>query len=195
MIGLISKFQYGEEGFSRGSTAPVQRTVADGPKLALALLHERREECPGAVPILAVHDEIVVECEETEAGGVEAWLEKAMVDGMEEVNNAPDPRRFGVPVEGEEPGSSIPNRQGLEVQVLRVSSPQGVYPPIILPQLCSEFYSGPIGGGLGRNESLLRRRGRYSLRRDRAAYPCGCMWLGAYAGHTAAWLRISVRRR
>ena len=63
VIGLISKFQYGEEGFSRGSTAPVQRTVADGPKLALALLHEWREECPGAVPILAVHDETVVECD------------------------------------------------------------------------------------------------------------------------------------
>ena len=99
MIDLISKFQYGEEGFSRGLTAPVQRTVADGPKLALALLHERREECPGAVPILAVHDEIVVECDEADAQQVEAWLEKAMVDGMDGLLNAPDVEGPRFPVE------------------------------------------------------------------------------------------------
>ena len=56
---------------------------------------------PGAVPILQVHDEIVVECDDTEAGRVEAWLKKAMIDGMEEVINTPDPGRFGVPVEVE----------------------------------------------------------------------------------------------
>ncbi len=40
--------------------------------MALALLWERRDECRGAVPILAVHDEIVVECDEGEAEKVEA---------------------------------------------------------------------------------------------------------------------------
>jgi DNA polymerase-1 len=73
----------------------------DGLKLAAALLHERREECPGATPILAVHDEIVVECEETEATEVEAWLKRAMVEGMEGTINAPDLGRSGVPVEVE----------------------------------------------------------------------------------------------
>jgi DNA polymerase-1 len=101
VIGLIGKFQYGEEGFSRGSTAPVQRTGADGPKLALGHLYERRDELPGAVPILAVHDEIVVECDEADAEEVEAWLEKAMVDGMDGVLNAPDVENSHAPVETE----------------------------------------------------------------------------------------------
>jgi DNA polymerase-1 len=68
--------------------SPVQGTGADGLKLALALLYERRGECPGAVPILAVHDEVVVECPEEQAEEVKDWLEKAMVDGMEEVLNS-----------------------------------------------------------------------------------------------------------
>jgi DNA polymerase I-like protein with 3'-5' exonuclease and polymerase domains len=83
------------------SEFPVQGTGADGPKLALALLHERRAECPGVVPILAVHDEIVVECDEADAQQVEAWLEKAMVDGMDGVLNAPDAEGPRVPVEVE----------------------------------------------------------------------------------------------
>jgi DNA polymerase I-like protein with 3'-5' exonuclease and polymerase domains len=74
-------------------------------KLALALLYERRHERLGALPILAVHDEIVVECDETEAGGVEAWLEKALVDGMDGVlNPGPDadqPDRVPVEVDVE----------------------------------------------------------------------------------------------
>jgi DNA polymerase-1 len=64
--------------------SPIQGTGADGLKLALALLWERRNDCPGAVPVLAVHDEIVVECDQGQAEEVEPWLEKAMVDGMEE---------------------------------------------------------------------------------------------------------------
>jgi DNA polymerase-1 len=78
--------------------APVQGTAADGMKMALALLWERRGECPGAVPILAVHDEIVVECDEVDAEKVGAWLKNAMVDGMSVVVNADEPR---VPVEVE----------------------------------------------------------------------------------------------
>jgi DNA polymerase I len=41
--------------------APVQGTGADGLKLALALLRERRGECPGAVPMLVCHDEVIVD--------------------------------------------------------------------------------------------------------------------------------------
>jgi DNA polymerase I len=62
---------------------PIQGACADGLKLALALLWERKDESPGAVPILAVHDEIVVECDEADKEKAEAWLEKAMIDGME----------------------------------------------------------------------------------------------------------------
>jgi DNA polymerase-1 len=61
---------------------PVQGTEADGAKLAMALLWERRGECPGAFPVLFVHDEIVVECDEAQAERATAWLRQAMLDGM-----------------------------------------------------------------------------------------------------------------
>jgi hypothetical protein len=54
-------------------------------KLALALLWEHREECPEAVPVIVCHDEIVVECDESDVKKVEAWLKKAMEDGIDEV--------------------------------------------------------------------------------------------------------------
>jgi DNA polymerase-1 len=78
---------------------PVQVTAADGLKLALALLWERRAECPGAVPVLVCHDEIVVECGAEQAVDAKAWLEKAMIEGMEAVLNGTD--EVGVPVEAE----------------------------------------------------------------------------------------------
>jgi DNA polymerase-1 len=60
----------------------VQGTGADGLKLALALLWERRDQAPGAFPVLAVHDEIVVEADAGQADAVAAWLKAAMVDAM-----------------------------------------------------------------------------------------------------------------
>jgi DNA polymerase-1 len=60
----------------------VQGTGADGLKAALALLWVRRAECPGAVPVLAVHDEIVVECDAGTADAAAGWLKQAMLDGM-----------------------------------------------------------------------------------------------------------------
>ena len=51
------------------------------------------------MPILAVHDEIVVECDEGDAEEVEAWLKRAMVDGMDGVLNAPEVEGPHVPVE------------------------------------------------------------------------------------------------
>jgi DNA polymerase I-like protein with 3'-5' exonuclease and polymerase domains len=53
--------------------------------LALALLWERRGECPGAMPVLVCHDEGVVECDIEQAADVKTWLEKAMIEGMETV--------------------------------------------------------------------------------------------------------------
>ena len=68
--------------FTEKLNTPVQGTGADGLKAALGLLWERRQEVPGAFPVLAVHDEIVVECAEDQAEAVKVWLSKAMVDGM-----------------------------------------------------------------------------------------------------------------
>jgi DNA polymerase-1 len=61
---------------------PVQGTGADGLKRSLALLWERSGECPGAFPVLAVHDEIVVECDEGQVDVAGEWLKTAMLDGM-----------------------------------------------------------------------------------------------------------------
>jgi DNA polymerase-1 len=68
--------------FTEKLNSPVQGTGADGLKAALALLWERRAECAGAVPVLAVHDEIVVECATGQADAASAWLKRAMLDGM-----------------------------------------------------------------------------------------------------------------
>jgi DNA polymerase I-like protein with 3'-5' exonuclease and polymerase domains len=62
--------------------SPVQGVEADGAKLALALLWERRSDCPTARPILFNHDEIVVEVPEEDGEAARVWLERAMTDGM-----------------------------------------------------------------------------------------------------------------
>ena len=72
----------GVERFSEKLNLPVQGTGADGLKRALALLWQRRGECAAAVPILAVHDEIVVECEAEAAELAREWLRRAMLDAM-----------------------------------------------------------------------------------------------------------------
>lgn len=61
---------------------PVQGTGADGLKLALALLWERRDEMPGCFPVLAVHDEIVLECAADQAEPAAGWLQRAMIEAM-----------------------------------------------------------------------------------------------------------------
>jgi DNA polymerase I len=78
--------------------SPVQGTGADGLKLALALLWERRD-CPGAVPVLVCHDEVVVECDAEQAADVKAWLEKTMIEGMDAVLNSKE--ELNVPVDVE----------------------------------------------------------------------------------------------
>jgi DNA polymerase-1 len=79
--------------------APVQGTGADGLKLALALLWERRGECPGAVPVLVCHDEVVVECDEDRGEEAKRWLEKATIEGMYVVLNDTDDVDMPVEVE------------------------------------------------------------------------------------------------
>jgi DNA polymerase-1 len=98
---LTGRRRVGVQRFTEWVNAPVQGTGADGLKLALALLWERSGECPGAMPVACVHDEILVECDEDEAEKVETWLEAAMIDGMGEVLNGPDVAGPRVPVEVE----------------------------------------------------------------------------------------------
>ena len=48
----------------------------------MRILWERRDQCPGAFPVLAVHDEIVVEAGAEQVEAVTAWLKAAMVDAL-----------------------------------------------------------------------------------------------------------------
>ncbi len=62
---------------------------------------ERRDECPGAVPVLVCHDEIVVECVAEKAAAVRVWLESAMVEGMDAVLSYVREARVPVEVESQ----------------------------------------------------------------------------------------------
>lgn len=66
---------------------PVQGTGADGLKLAMALFNERLPEHLDAKLILAVHDELVVECREDQAKEVARFVEEIMVVVMDEILN------------------------------------------------------------------------------------------------------------
>jgi DNA polymerase-1 len=61
---------------------PVQGSAADGLKRTLALMWERRHECPTATPVMVVHDEVVIEAPKRDADQVVAWLKKCARDGM-----------------------------------------------------------------------------------------------------------------
>ncbi|MCC6381722.1 MAG: hypothetical protein IT304_04395 [Dehalococcoidia bacterium] len=82
---LAGRRRLAVESFTEKLNSPVQGTGADGLKLALALLWERRHDCPSAVPVLAVHDEIVVECDVADARRAAEWLTAAMRDGMSQL--------------------------------------------------------------------------------------------------------------
>jgi DNA polymerase I-like protein with 3'-5' exonuclease and polymerase domains len=62
---------------------PVQGTGADGLKQAMALLWETRRQCPDALLVLAVHDELVLETDADKAEAITAWLRRCMVEGMQ----------------------------------------------------------------------------------------------------------------
>ena len=70
---------------------PIQGTGADGAKLAMALLYERRSEVPSMAPVLFVHDEIVVECDQEDAAAASELLRRCMQEGMDAVLNKDEP--------------------------------------------------------------------------------------------------------
>ncbi len=79
--GRLRRLRADAPGTVRVNT-PVQGLAADGFKAGLARLWQTRERCPTAAPVLAVHDELVVECDVGEAETVAAWLSECLVDGM-----------------------------------------------------------------------------------------------------------------
>jgi DNA polymerase-1 len=82
---LAGRRRIGVGRFTEKLNTPVQGSGADGLKAALALLWETRHACPSAVPVLCVHDEIVLECDEAEAERARDWLVACMEQGMQSV--------------------------------------------------------------------------------------------------------------
>ena len=72
------------DGGTKRVNTPVQGVAADGFKKAMALLWKQRKQFPTAVPVLAVHDELVLECDETDARAVGEWVTGALQVGMGE---------------------------------------------------------------------------------------------------------------
>lgn len=80
---LAGRRRLGVANFSEQLNTPVQGSGADGFKAGLALLWETRERCPSALPVLVVHDEVVVECDEADADLARDWLVDCLTRGME----------------------------------------------------------------------------------------------------------------
>lgn len=71
--------------FSEKLATTVSGSCADLFKLALGRLWDDRAAWPSAVPVLFVHDEIVMECDTADAPGVAAWLSGHMVAAAREL--------------------------------------------------------------------------------------------------------------
>jgi len=82
---IAGRRRLGVERYTEKLNSPVQGSGADGLKAALGRLWETRHRVPSAAPILVVHDEIVVECDRTQAEEARAWVMDAMRSGMETV--------------------------------------------------------------------------------------------------------------
>jgi DNA polymerase-1 len=69
--------------FNARLNASIQGTGADGLKLALVKMLESRDDID-AFPVLAIHDEIIVEAPAEKAREAEEWLVRCMREAMEE---------------------------------------------------------------------------------------------------------------
>jgi DNA polymerase I-like protein with 3'-5' exonuclease and polymerase domains len=78
--------------------APVQGTAADGLKMAMALVYERLKKFVNnegrftAYIVNTLHDELLVECDEGDAKEVETVVVDAMLEAMDDLLNADEPR-------------------------------------------------------------------------------------------------------
>jgi DNA polymerase I-like protein with 3'-5' exonuclease and polymerase domains len=80
--------------------APIQGSAADGLKLAMAKVYDGLKKFGASAFIVgAFHDELLVECDEDDAGDVQDVVEAAMLEAMEELLNA-DPPKVRIKVSG-----------------------------------------------------------------------------------------------
>jgi DNA polymerase I len=117
--GRVRRLDPQAPGTVRANT-PIQGVAADGFKAALAELWATRHRCPSAAPILAVHDELVIECDAADADIAAAWVAECLQAGMTryltqvpvrvEVTVAQDWSGAPIPDPGQRP--SIPLEEG-----------------------------------------------------------------------------------
>jgi DNA polymerase I len=93
---VVEPDRWGKPSFTERLNAPVQGTAADILKLTLARLWERRGEHPGALPILTVHDEIVIECGVEVAQETVCWLGDTLRSAVGDVLGHPELAGHGV---------------------------------------------------------------------------------------------------
>src|SRR5215218_6862143 len=79
--GRIRRLDPDAPGTVRANT-PIQGLAADGFKAALAELWATRHRCLSAAPILAVHDELVIECDAEAADAAATWVAECLQTGM-----------------------------------------------------------------------------------------------------------------
>ena len=71
---------------------PVQRTAADGLKMAMAEDHKRLRKFNGTAFIVAtIHDELLIECDEADGPAVLEIVQVAMVETMDALVDAEEP--------------------------------------------------------------------------------------------------------
>jgi DNA polymerase I-like protein with 3'-5' exonuclease and polymerase domains len=71
--------------FTERLNSPIQRTGADGFKLALARLFAHRHEVPDTRLVAVIHDEVLAECPVEAADATAQWLQRHMVAAMSEI--------------------------------------------------------------------------------------------------------------
>jgi P4 family phage/plasmid primase-like protien len=98
---VIGRKRWGIPVINEAINHPIQSTGADGLKLAMALIHERRDELPESLePILPMHDELVFEVDEDEAARAYPKLEEIMREGMDKVVNWRAKHRVSIELDG-----------------------------------------------------------------------------------------------
>ncbi|MDP9406193.1 MAG: DNA polymerase [Actinomycetota bacterium] len=87
---LAGRLRRGVENYTEKLNTPVQGTGADMIKLALGRLWADRAAAPSAVPVLVVHDEIVLEVDAADAEAAAAWITAHMhAAGAELLSDVP----------------------------------------------------------------------------------------------------------
>ena len=74
----------GDHYYTARLNSPIQGTGADGLKLALAKMLESRDDVD-VFPVLAIHDEVVVQARVDKADEAKESLTSCMVEGMGDV--------------------------------------------------------------------------------------------------------------